>query len=950
MACSWLVRRAPAGFRILILVRLQSSHPSTTVLATATMQRCLSLSLALLGAAAVLGASNSHGNTATVSLSSRHAYGHLLFDGAVDGLEIFRATFGGLMPCGQYELVRAPDEAGLLCNATKETEEGALVGRFVFATRGVCNFFEKAKVALEAGAAGLILINNGPGLFRPSAGNLTANYTPRPIDMPVVMTKQANGQYFHHLFRFVKSINASFTPYREACAVVDKEARKAFHLQWVQAQLKNETTSVSPSDPNAEGATQAAAAAAPAPTMAPIPTLADTKEMDHAVLEALFNERAVGASSMQNDVSSSSSSSSPSSSSSGGDGDVAAGGRSGILKGTETADLELSLPDEGDENALGFVSSQEKALLEEILALNGHHEAVAAVFSGPMLREASLPVAFAEPFDACAPAEEEYEETVEVEDEEANKKAKAEAEAAAKAAANATEAGADGTPAAAEIVFEKRMKTITRKAMKRTSFYSSLNGSYAIVYRGNCSMLQKARNMEAAGAAGVIIVNSGVDPHSPPSLATALHDDAAMDCRYVGLCDGLPSGAAAAEQVAVSADGSAKKAAAVSLHPQSLEANGGKPGAAAAVADDSVIEFPVHIAVVMVPAAAGARWRWTVSVDGQSKTRSIADIRGLRLRLLPRTARGDGWLGLEKDLGITGPNGMRLPSGPTLPSDPYNRQQTLLKLLYRNHPASSEGHLERYLYVKAVVKAISDKNADATTLSKAGGSIIIKEGGQGFSYFDEFVALEDSNEWKEGVDPTGPKFLGRERHTATPFTTDAPSALFLMRNVPLGRLAKDDQEPGPLQCAFEGGLGWTVRSAPLELKASSAALIRRVADLLIQQACLEKWMLLNAASLGTYSALLRKEVSDDDWQKLSTALVRPYGISSGPEVRSLYAHYLELASRYELHRGPWPPHEGDKVLDWVEGTLHHQTKQKEEAEAEAAKQGVNGVEGGKERK
>jgi PA domain len=863
----------------------------------ATLLGSLVVGAVLLASVSAYGGTAASREPAPVSLATRHAYGHILFDGGVDGLEIFRATFGGLMPCGQYELVRAPDENGLLCNATKETLEGSLIGKYVMATRGVCSFFDKAKLAVESGAAGLVVINSSPGLFRASAGNLTANYTTRPLDIPIVMIKQANGKYFEHIFRFVNSVNATLTPYREACAVVDREARKAYHLRWLEAQaqaLANATAAAAAAaalnGTNADG-TNAAAAPTPVVVVPPIASesasavVTDTKELDRAVLESLFNERAAGASQSENEERARTDTSGGSSGSGGnggeGNSEVAAGGRSGILKGSETADLHFSLENEGDH---GFFSAQEKELVEEVIALNGHHEAVAAIFSGPMIRQASLPVAFAQPFDACKAALEEVEETVE-EGEEGNR------------------------------------TTITRKVMRRTSLDHNVNGTYAIVYRGGCSMIQKARNMEASGAAGMLIVNTGVDPASPVTLEQALNEDEWMDCRYGGLCPLASSGGS----------------------KDSLEAHGGKPGAAAAIGDDTVSDNPIHMAVLMVPAAAGARWRWLVTSSNNNQNRSLEDIRGLRLRLIPRTARGDGWLGLERDLQITGSNGLRLAGGPTLPSDPYNRQQTLLRLLYRNHPASSEGHLERFLYARHWVKAISDKNSNVTALSTAGGSIVIKNSGSnGFSYYEEFQALEDSEEWKEGVDPTGPKFLGRERHTVTPITVDSPSSLFLMKRVPLGRIARDDQEPGPLQCSYEAGNSFTVRGAPLELKFSSSALIRRVSDLLIQQACLEKWLLMNAASLGGYVALLRKEVNDDDWVKLSTALLRPYGITASSDIRHTYASYLELAARYEmgLLRGEqWPPHEGDKVGDWVEGTLHHEMKKAEEEEAAAREQG-----------
>lgn len=251
-----------------------------------------------------------------------------------------------------------------------------------------------------------------------------------------------------------------------------------------------------------------------------------------------------------------------------------------------------------------------------------------------------------------------------------------------------------------------------------------------------------------------------------------------------------------------------------------------------------------------------------------------------------------------------------------MPADAYQRQQQLLRLLFRHHPSSAEGHPERFAYVRAAVAAAG--------------------------YAGELRDLVAASEWQEGIDPTGPKFLGRHRAAATPVEYQAPATAFLTRHLPLSRLSRHEAEAGALACGMDGGagsgggVGLTLRSPPLEPKATTAQLLRRVGDLLAQQACLEKWLVASGASLGAYVALLRREVSEEDWTRFSAALLRPYRVPAEGSA-PLYAAYIELAARYELGRctgaadgaacdgGSAGSAGGEDVTvgDWVDGLPAH---------------------------
>lgn len=952
---------------------------------------------------------------------SKHSYGHLVVDGAIEGFELFRAAFGSLLPCGAYPLISARDS--FFCG----NETGDVHGKLVLARRGNCSFFDKAVRALEGGAAGLVIVNNQPGLLRVSAGNLTANYS-RPIDIPIVMIKLASAPFLDHAFKFVDALPASLVPYREPCvpprrpsppspaaaaANVTADGNAAVDGASGEASASNNNADTGSGElspgagANGSGGSIAEAMAA-GNSNGQLPYRDD--DFDRTVLAALLDERrAYAGDSLDIDVLQSSGAASHAAA-------LANGAAAGLseadaaaallqMRVSETADVVLSAPglgaqptsddqdDDDDDNenendghnehapaaALPSASPDELRLLQSLLA-SPAAEGIAAFFGGPMLRPAVLELAFADPLDACAPAEVVAEEDQEQEVFEERDATPEEAEAAAAAAAaNATAdaTNANSTVAAASIaaasgdalaenasrsplrINATKRVTVRVNVTKRTAHYTAVAGKYAIVYRGGCPMIDKARHIEAAGAAGLIIVNSGADPASPPALID-LQEEASRRwrCRFGGMCAEPPT-----------LDPSAADGNGIVPAPASLQAAGGVPGATQAIADDAVKEKPVRLAVMMISALAAARWRWVDPATGGA-VRTIADL-GVRLQLRPRSARGDQWDTLAEDLpamfAVAAGPGARPgagapPAAPatggapgaargaaavaaarraaaatpgaalSLPADHGSRQQLLLRLLFRHHPESEQGHPERWALVQHAVR-LADKAlgrgslvaADEATDADATGAVAAPTGepassvsssasAGGWTFEEELEELEGASEWREGVDPSGPKFLGRERSSATPVETASPTAAFLTAHVPLSRLDRGLYDGGSainsdagmgalLACGADEGSSFLLRHARLDLKSTSRVLVRRIADLLQQQACLEKWLITSGARLGTYLALFRREASDDEWARMGAALLRPFGVPAA-RARSTFAAYIELAAQYELRPRP----------------------------------------------
>lgn len=97
------------------------------------------------------------------------------------------ATAAPMAPLtGDFELARTGNQtvANDGCNALPA---GSLAGKVALIRRGTCGFYDKARNAQAAGAAGVVLYNNQPGSVNPTvAGAVT-------ITIPVVMISQVQG-------------------------------------------------------------------------------------------------------------------------------------------------------------------------------------------------------------------------------------------------------------------------------------------------------------------------------------------------------------------------------------------------------------------------------------------------------------------------------------------------------------------------------------------------------------------------------------------------------------------------------------------------------------------------------------------------------------------------------------------------------------------------------------
>jgi hypothetical protein len=91
------------------------------------------------------------------------------FAGRNAALELGTASFGKFYDRNYFqtdhiERVRdQPDGSGLACTPLSEENRAAVRGRLALVDRGVCTFVIKAKNLQDAGATGMILVNNAPG-------------------------------------------------------------------------------------------------------------------------------------------------------------------------------------------------------------------------------------------------------------------------------------------------------------------------------------------------------------------------------------------------------------------------------------------------------------------------------------------------------------------------------------------------------------------------------------------------------------------------------------------------------------------------------------------------------------------------------------------------------------------------------------------------------------------
>ena len=105
---------------------------------------------------------------------SRPFYGHIYLEGgrATRGLEYFGSDFGGPIPCEPVRLVLPSENEAEGCHIFQETPREQLEGAFIIVHRGTCSFQDKAEVIQLSGGAGMVVINNSPGLFLMPKGEM----------------------------------------------------------------------------------------------------------------------------------------------------------------------------------------------------------------------------------------------------------------------------------------------------------------------------------------------------------------------------------------------------------------------------------------------------------------------------------------------------------------------------------------------------------------------------------------------------------------------------------------------------------------------------------------------------------------------------------------------------------------------------------------------------------
>ena len=134
-------------------------------------------------------------------------WGHIYMEDGATSFEFFRALFGGKYPCSKdgYEVAMAPllttvinDEKEPLAigDGCEEPSNDAAEGKIWVVVRGTCSFNDKAIVAEKAGAAGIIVVNNAPGLLRMPKGVLKQKKN-FDLTIPAVMITDLEGRMLH---------------------------------------------------------------------------------------------------------------------------------------------------------------------------------------------------------------------------------------------------------------------------------------------------------------------------------------------------------------------------------------------------------------------------------------------------------------------------------------------------------------------------------------------------------------------------------------------------------------------------------------------------------------------------------------------------------------------------------------------------------------------------------
>jgi hypothetical protein len=179
--------------------------------------------------------SNSIHNTTFASIGSylqiqskRHVHGHVYIRGSVNPLQFFRATWGGLIPCGSRDFAIPIDPFGCTpLPLTNTASSSQLLGRYVFVRRGICSFTVKALNMQRAGAAGIAILNIDDSLFRLAMANNTEGYE---VIIPVILVVGVDfDSVYNYSIARNQTLHGSWAPVRDECIdpqVEDEERRK----------------------------------------------------------------------------------------------------------------------------------------------------------------------------------------------------------------------------------------------------------------------------------------------------------------------------------------------------------------------------------------------------------------------------------------------------------------------------------------------------------------------------------------------------------------------------------------------------------------------------------------------------------------------------------------------------------------------------------------------------
>ena len=130
-----------------------------------------------------------HDTIGVGSVDNSHMMARAFLDENGNAIPFVEADAGPVPTSGTVQAV-AVDEPGTAdpgCDPYTAEEAAVIDGNWLLVERGTCSFYEKAFNGQEAGAAGVLLYNNAPGLINPTvAGD-------PPVTIPVASIGQADG-------------------------------------------------------------------------------------------------------------------------------------------------------------------------------------------------------------------------------------------------------------------------------------------------------------------------------------------------------------------------------------------------------------------------------------------------------------------------------------------------------------------------------------------------------------------------------------------------------------------------------------------------------------------------------------------------------------------------------------------------------------------------------------